>query len=313
MRCGVSFFSPLRELTTAIEEIDRGNTKYRIPAKATSYEFDQLNRQFNRSIEAVANAEAKAYTSQLESERIRIRYLTQQMQPHFVLNTLNLVYSMEPDQYPLMIKTLLCLSRYFRYVAHISEPLVPVEAELEHVKNYFQLQQIRYPDNFTYDIQCPEELLEMLIPPIVIQTFAENAIKHSLVIGMVNHVKVRIEMAKEQLHISIHDTGTGYPDDVLEKIRLFQQTRVRQEGLGAGHPEYHRAPGTALRTQCRAFLLQCSQGRRAGGYLFARGTQQTGCKKDVMNRKFVVIILLYLQSALHYNKAINNPKKGWQP
>ena len=227
-------FSPLRELTTAIEEIDRGNTKYRIPTKATSYEFDQLNRQFNRSIEAVANAEAKAYTSQLESERIRIRYLTQQMQPHFVLNTLNLVYSMEPDQYPLMIKTLLCLSRYFRYVAHISEPLVPVEAELEHVKNYFQLQQIRYPDNFTYDIQCPEELLEMLIPPIVIQTFAENAIKHSLVIGMVNHVKVRIEMAKEQLHISIHDTGTGYPDDVLEKIRLFQQTRVRQEGLGLG-------------------------------------------------------------------------------
>ena len=227
-------FSPLRELTTAIEEIDRGNTKYRIPAKATSYEFDQLNRQFNRSIEAVANAEAKAYTSQLESERIRIRYLTQQMQPHFVLNTLNLVYSMEPDQYPLMIKTLLCLSRYFRYVAHISEPLVPMEAELEHVKNYFQLQQIRYPDNFTYDIQCPEELLEMLIPPIVIQTFAENAIKHSLVIGVVNHVEVRIEMAKEQLHISIHDTGTGYPDDVLEKIRLFQQTRVRQEGLGLG-------------------------------------------------------------------------------
>lgn len=227
-------FSPLRELTTAIQEIDRGNTKYRIPTKATSYEFDQLNRQFNRSIEAVANAEAKAYASQLESERIRIRYLTQQMQPHFVLNTLNLVYSMEPAQYPLMIKTLLCLSRYFRYVAHISEPLVPVEAELEHVKNYFQLQQIRYPDNFTYDIRCPEELREMLIPPIVIQTFAENTIKHSLIIGVMNHVEVHIRLDDGRLHISIHDTGTGYPDEVLEKIRIFQQTRVRQEGLGLG-------------------------------------------------------------------------------
>ena len=227
-------FSPLRELTTAIQEIDRGNTKYRIPTKATSYEFDQLNRQFNRSIEAVANAEAKAYASQLESERIRIRYLTQQMQPHFVLNTLNLVYSMEPDQYPLMVKTLLCLSRYFRYIAHISEPMVPVEAELEHVKNYFQLQQIRYPDNFTYDIQCPEELREMLIPPIVIQTFAENAIKHSLIIGVMNHVEVHIQLDDERLHISIHDTGTGYPDEVLERIRIFQQTRERQEGLGLG-------------------------------------------------------------------------------
>ena len=110
----------------------------------------------------MANAESKAYASQLESERIRIRYLTQQMQPHFVLNTLNLVYSMEPSQYKLMQRTIQCLARYFRYVAHVSEPLVPIEAELEHVKNYFNLQQIRYPDNFDYDVACPAELMEKL-------------------------------------------------------------------------------------------------------------------------------------------------------
>ena len=225
---------PLRELTHAIHEIDRGNIAYRIPENSTSYEFDQLNRQFNQSIETIASARSRIYETRLENERIRIRYLTQQMQPHFVLNTLNLIYSMEPSQYPLIQKTVQCLSRYYRYVAHISEPLVPIEAELEHVKNYFELQKIRYPDNFVYSINCPEELTEELIPPIVIQTFAENAIKHSLTVGEENRVDVSIREEEDRLHICIHDSGAGYPIEILKRIREFQKTKVQQEGLGLG-------------------------------------------------------------------------------
>ncbi|MBQ9211580.1 MAG: histidine kinase [Clostridia bacterium] len=226
---------PLGELIKAIREIEHGNTKYRIPEKSTSSEFDQLNKQFNRSVERIDSTNKQIYETRLENEKTRIQYLTQQMQPHFVLNTLNLIYSMEPSQYKLMQKTIQCLSRYFRYIAHVSDPLVPVEAELEHVKNYFQLQQIRYPDNFDYHIYCPEELLEALIPPIVIQTFAENAIKHSLTIGEQNQVEVSIEKENdERIHIQIHDSGTGYPQEVLEKIWTFQQTRQKQEGLGLG-------------------------------------------------------------------------------
>ena len=228
-------FQPLKALTKAIYQINEGNTDYRIPETATTSEFNQLNHEFNRSIEMIAQTRMQVYESQLENERTRINYLTQQMQPHFVLNTLNLVYSMEPSQYKLMQRTIQCLARYFRYVAHVSEPLVPIEAELEHVKNYFNLQQIRYPDNFDYDVACPEELMEKLIPPIVIQTFAENAIKHSLTIGEQNRVDVRIDQAEDgRIHILIHDSGTGYPQEVLEKIRTFQQTRVKQEGLGLG-------------------------------------------------------------------------------
>lgn len=226
---------PLRELTKAISEIERGNVTYRIPEKSTSHEFDQLNRQFNQSLETIARTESQVYETHLENERTRIRYLTQQMQPHFVLNTLNLIYSMEPSQYKLMQSTIQCLSRYYRYVAHINEPLVPIESELEHVKNYFQLQQIRYPDNFTYTIECPDELLEFYIPPIVIQTFAENAIKHSLVVGELNQVDVQIVQVEDhRIHISIHDSGSGYPADVLERIHAFQRDRTQREGLGLG-------------------------------------------------------------------------------
>ena len=225
---------PLQEMMKAIREIEQGNISYRIPEKASSFEFDQLNRQFNRSLEAMARARSQIYETRLDNERTRIQYLTQQMQPHFVLNTLNLIYSMEPSQFPLIQRTVQCLSRYYRYIAHISEPFVPMEAELEHVRNYFELQTIRYPGSFSYSITCPEELKSVMIPPIVIQTFAENAIKHSLTVGEQNRVDVDIREEQARIHISLHDSGKGYPPEVLEKIRTFQEQRIPQEGLGLG-------------------------------------------------------------------------------
>ena len=230
---------PLRELMGAIRHIEAGDTGYRIPEKSTSTEFGRLNIQFNNSMDQLAGMRMQVYESQLEKERIYVNYLSQQMQPHFVLNTLNLIFSMEPDEYDLIQETVTCLSDYYRYIAHVQEQLVPVEAELSHVENYYKLQQIRYPDMFFYEINCPEKLKKTMIPPIVIQTFAENAIKHSLVVGEVNRVEILVEEITSDssdalLHISIRDHGKGYPEETLEKIRLFRETGEQQEGLGLG-------------------------------------------------------------------------------
>ena len=175
------------------------------------------------------------YEAQLENERTRVSYLTQQMQPHFVLNTLNLIYSMEPEEYDLIQSTIMCLSNYYRYVAHITDPQVALGAELTHVENYFKLQQTRYPGMFFYEIECPENLREQMIPPIVIQTFAENTIKHSLIPGRENRIWIQIEETPEkQLHVLIRDSGNGYPPEVLAQIQCYQQTRKKQPNLGMG-------------------------------------------------------------------------------
>jgi len=230
---------PLRELMGAIRHIEAGDTGYRIPEKSTSSEFGQLNMQFNNSMDQLAGMRMQVYESQLEKERIYVNYLSQQMQPHFVLNTLNLIFSMEPEEYDLIQETVTCLSDYYRYIAHVQDRLVPMEAEITHVENYFKLQQIRYPDMFFYEISCPEKLKKTMIPPIIIQTFAENAIKHSLVVGEVNRVDILVEEVPSdgsdtQIHISIRDHGKGYPEETLEKIRLFRETGVQQESLGLG-------------------------------------------------------------------------------
>ncbi len=227
--------NPLHELMEAIRKIESGDTAYRIPEKTTSSEFERLNTQFNRSVEQLAGMHMEIYEAQLENERTRVSYLTQQMQPHFVLNTLNLIYSMEPEEYDLIQSTIMCLSNYYRYVAHITDPQVALGAELNHVENYFKLQQTRYPGMFFYEIECPENLREQMIPPIVIQTFAENTIKHSLIPGRENRIWIQIEETPEkQLHVLIRDSGNGYPPEVLAQIQCYQQTRKKQPNLGMG-------------------------------------------------------------------------------
>lgn len=226
---------PLRALIGAIHRIEAGDPEYRIPEKTTSNEFDQLNAQFNHSLDQLENMHLQVYESRMEKERIYINYLSQQMQPHFVLNTLNLIFSMEPEEYDLIQETVAHLADYYRYIAHITDPMVPVSAELSHVENYFKLQQIRYPGMFFYEITCPAQLRSAMIPPIIIQTFAENAIKHSLIVGEENRVEIMLEEWEMQnMHIRIRDHGKGYPPEILQKIEAFRETGVQQEGLGIG-------------------------------------------------------------------------------
>lgn len=226
---------PLKELIKAIHQIEIGDTTYRIPERATSSEFAQLNRRFNQSIEQVAQSKMAIYEAQLDKEKTYVRYLAQQMQPHFVLNTLNLVYSMEPSQYDLMQETIRNLAQYFRYVAHVREQFVPLASELDHVRNYFFLQQTRYPGYFFFEINCPEALLQEKIPPLIIQTFAENTMKHALTIGEQNMVSIQIDQAEGGIiHIAIFDSGKGFPPHVLEQIRIYKQTKAPQPDLGIG-------------------------------------------------------------------------------
>lgn len=173
------------------------------------------------------------YEKQLEGQKIKMRFLSQQIQPHFILNTLNVLYSYEQQEYPLIQKMILCLSRYFRYVVNANADFVELGPELMHIGNYFEIQQTRYLNNFQATVSCDPELKDCLVPPLLIQNFAENVIKHSLSMeGMVN---VTIQVRKEgtdRIYISIADNGSGISQEVLDRIQRFRETRKYQDGLG---------------------------------------------------------------------------------
>ena len=228
--------APINKLLDAMERIDQGDLEYRIDtAKTYGSEFDALNRHFNYTMDEVKDLKIRVYEEKLKAQKIHLRFLSQQIRPHFILNTLNILYSYEKEDFPLIQRMILCLSRYFRYVVNANEDYVLLGQEIEHIRNYFEIQQARFLRTFQSEIVCDESLYSCMIPPLLIQSFAENAIKYALRPGEVISIAIRAEAtADERLHISVIDNGTGISAEALEKIQRFVQKREYQKDLGVG-------------------------------------------------------------------------------
>lgn len=226
---------PLNQLSSAMKRIEHGDTEFRITEKSAGSEFEQINKNFNRMLDEMSELKIDVYEQQLEKEKIRRCFLSQQIQPHFILNAMNILYSYEQDEYPLIKKMILCLSQYFRYIVNANTDFVELKNEMLHIRNYFEIQRARYPEEFFAIVEWDEELDNCLIPPLLIQNFVENAIKHSLMIG--NSIDIFViakKMGDEKIQIFVADTGKGISDEILEKIKRFRETKQYQDGLGVG-------------------------------------------------------------------------------
>jgi sensor histidine kinase YesM len=228
--------TPINHLSIAMKEIEKGNMDYRIVEnKRVGSEFEQINRNFNSMMHEVSRLKIDVYEEQLKNKDINMRFLSQQIQPHFILNAMNILYSYEPEEYSLIQKMILCLSRYFRYVVNANVDFVRLDQEMAHIKNYFEIQQARYPKTFFAVVEFDENIGDCLVPPLLIQNFAENSIKHSLQID--NKIDIFVigqNVDDKYIRIRILDTGAGIRDELIEKVEQFQKTRINQEGLGVG-------------------------------------------------------------------------------
>ncbi len=227
--------NPINQLLDGIHHVEDGDLKYKIPEEKSEGEFGRVICSFNSMVSQISNLKITAYENQLEKQRIQMRYLTKQIQPHFILNTLNILYSYEPEEYPLIQKMILCLAKYFRYIVKVDQPFVPLYQELDHIRNYFEIQEARYPEIFYHYMEMGDELEEAQVPPLLIQNFVENSIKYAL--RMDSKVKIYVlaeRIDKVRMRIRIADTGKGMPEETLDAIERFKKEKLSQKELGIG-------------------------------------------------------------------------------
>lgn len=186
-------------------------------------ELEQVNSQFKHLIEQIKKFKIDIYEQKLEKQRIQLDYMKLQINPHFFLNCLTNIYSMAQMQMFKEIQYMsLSTSKYFRYIFQSGDDFVRLEDEIEHVRIYLEIQKHRYRDAFTYEIEQEDDLDGLTIPPLVLQTFIENAVKyavsreHELQIRLI--VSLRLEGEKPFVQIQIADTGPGFPAEILEKL-----------------------------------------------------------------------------------------------
>ena len=107
--------------------------------------------------------------------------LQSQINPHFLYNTLDaIVWLAEAGEQKKVVSMVGSLSDFFRISLNQGQDILDVKEELQHVRSYLEIQQMRYQDILQYEICVPEELNHCQIPKITLQPLVENALYHGI-------------------------------------------------------------------------------------------------------------------------------------
>lgn len=161
-----------------------------------------------------------------EKEKIlqQQQLLRTQMEPHFIFNTLSALQSfVRLDKKEEAIKYLNQFSRLLRSSLELSrENLVPLGEEMEALNNYLSLHQMRFEDAFTYEIIRPkgEDTCEIMIPPMLVQPYVENAILHGIDLSDGSaHIKIQFFLKDGILQANITDSGKNETNQSVKNHR----------------------------------------------------------------------------------------------
>jgi tetratricopeptide (TPR) repeat protein len=163
----------------------------------------------------------RRYKEKQKELHMQQRLLRAQMNPHFSVNALYSIQSLIKTDSTLAIKYLNSFSKLLRLVLENSMVnYVPLEDELESIKQYIELQQLRFPERFTYEIVLKDTLSEESndIPSMLIQPFIENAIEHGFAgISYTGMLLITLSRKHKKLFCTIEDNGRGLQHKSVSK------------------------------------------------------------------------------------------------
>lgn len=247
-----TIISPVMELVKASQKIAANDFFVEDVRVQNKDELGELVRAFNKmkyatgeyilaleekrkTLDLLHEEEMEKLEAEKRLEMIKLELLKNQINPHFLFNTLNVIGGManleDADTTEKMIKA---LSSLFRYNLKTPEAEVALAKELKVVADYMYLQQMRFGGRISYEMDClvNEELV--MVPTFTFQPLVENAIIHGLSPKEEGgRIRIRIWEKEGLLRITVGDNGIGMDEGELEALR--NQLRLEEDGqMGIG-------------------------------------------------------------------------------
>lgn len=215
---------PLGLLTSAMSLTDGDDLESRIDFTTGSREMALIRDTFNSMVERIHSLKINVYEERLHTQQEELNFLQLQLNPHFFLNSLNILYQLaEVPDLPLLQELVVRLSRYFRFMHTGSRIFLPLRDELDHTENYFEIQKVRFPGRLHWNLKVSNAVLELPVPPLVLHTFVENSIKYGLTKDRDLSIFVEIERKDSQVLLRIVDDGPGFSAPILAKLAAGQR------------------------------------------------------------------------------------------
>ncbi|WP_041450168.1 sensor histidine kinase [Amphibacillus xylanus] len=230
---------PINRLTDTMRQAGKG-TLTLSPASIAPNEINELNNTYNQLAEQTNYLIQMVYEKELIKSRTELKALQAQINPHFLFNTLDLLYwSLDEKGEDDLAEMVISMSNLFRYT--ITPPKedewVTLREELEHIKQYMMIMKMRFDERLTYCIKIDPELLDNLLPKLIIQPLIENAVLHGLSDQIKNGlITLSVEATDDNqaMIITVADNGKGMSKEKIERIyqKINRKSGVQISGDG---------------------------------------------------------------------------------
>ena len=205
--------------------------------KFATGEYIEALEEKRKTLDLLHEEELEKLAIERELENMKFDLLKNQINPHFLFNTLNVIAGMANlEDAEVTEKMIRALSDLFRYNLKTKEAEVPLAQELKAVEDYMYLQQMRFGKRVLYEITCEVNKELTMVPVFTFQPIVENSIIHGLCKKEEGgQIRIRIVEKENRIHITIGDTGVGMNAAELENMRSQIERNADYNGIGLGN------------------------------------------------------------------------------
>ena len=226
---------PISQLNQATEKIAQGDFNARAQVDSDD-EVAELAVSFNKMAGSMQSLIDKVKEDERKMRKADLRLLQEQIQPHFLYNTLDtivwLIESNEPDEAVTMVVT---LSDFFREILSKGKEFISIKEEEKHISSYLQIQEMRYRDILEYDIQLDQVIYKYQILKLTLQPVVENALYHGIKYKRAKGcIHIHGEKEGDIIRLTVRDDGVGMDEEELEQLRQQIEKPCQETEKGFG-------------------------------------------------------------------------------
>ncbi len=220
--------SPLNKLKDSMFRLESGDFNTKVEVKGQK-EVVRLSKSFNSMIDEIRTLMDRVVEEQREKRSNELRALQNQINPHFLYNTLDsIVWLAENHRSQDVITTVIALARFFRISISSGATTIPVRDEISHIENYLTIQKIRYVDKFKYTIDIARDVYDIKVMKLILQPIVENAIYHGIGDDM-ELIDIKAYKDDNFLYFEIENTGYGITPERIEEIyKMLNGAQIKQ-------------------------------------------------------------------------------------
>lgn len=226
--------NPIKNLENKVKDFEEGALNIDFSTEGT-YEVRHLGEAINSMVSQVDALMKNIVIEQESKRKSELDALQAQINPHFLYNTLDsIIWMIESEKYDGAITMVTALARFFRISLSKGKNVITLKDELEHVRNYLTIQNIRYKNKFSYRIEAEDSILNLSCIKLIVQPLVENAIYHGMdYMDGDGEIFIKAYSINEDVYIDVIDNGLGMTEDVVESL-LKENKKIKGNGSGVG-------------------------------------------------------------------------------